>query len=205
MTPLWRLLSGDIPGGLAILLTALVAFLAIWEFVYRTGETLPARTYRKWRLFGPLIIIVIYALFWLQSPPKVEPLRIAVLPKGGFAASTLQTQGIADLAARSLRKTLNRALINPWEGSADYPAPNKEAAERAGYKVFESEVKEPSEVFTLHDKAEFNNLYDSSAVQLTVVILSALGKTGMQQAKPFINKPKPEVLADYYSGRFIFQ
>jgi tetratricopeptide (TPR) repeat protein len=117
----------------------------------------------------------------------------------------LQTQGIADLVARSLRKTLNRALINPWEGWADYPAPTKEAAERAGYKVFESEAKEPTEVFTLHDRAEFNNLYDSSAVQLTVVILSALGKTGMQQAKPFINKYKPEVLADYYSGRFIFQ
>jgi tetratricopeptide (TPR) repeat protein len=191
MTHLWRLISGNVPGGFALLLVILVSFAAIWEFIYRAGETLPTKTYRKWRLLGPLIIVVIYALLWVQTPPKLKPRLIAIFPDAG-GLSSWQNQAIADITARSLRNTLERALINPWEGASDYTAPSLTVAKKAGYEVFKVEAS----VSSLEE-------VETKAQQLGHSVLKTLGDK-KTLADPFNSKPDRKALEYYYWGRSEF-
>jgi len=137
MSDLWQFLSGEVPGGFGVLLVLSIAFILVWEYVFRIGQTLSHQTYRRWRWLAPLLILFVYSLLWIQSPPKFAPLRIAVIHTGGDGENRWQHEAVADLTARRLRRSLRRAIVNPWEGAANYSPPGEEMLLRAGYRVYQ--------------------------------------------------------------------
>lgn len=134
---LWNFLSGEVPGGFAVPLVLLISFYPVLEFVYRASEFMAKKTYRRWQWLGPAIIIGIYAIFWIQSPPKIEPLRIAVIVEEN-SLERWRSEAVADLTARRLRSTLNKIIVNPWTGvREEYPEPSIESLQKSKYRVYQ--------------------------------------------------------------------
>ncbi|MFH1862822.1 MAG: tetratricopeptide repeat protein [bacterium] len=208
MADLWRFLSGEIPGGIAALLVLVIAFLFVWEFLFRIGSELSRRTYRRGRVMVPLIMIAVYGVFWLQTPPRPDPLRIAVLFDKSTEYSDWRHYALADLTARRLPRSLPTAIVNPWAGLADdYPEPSPEILTQAKYRVFR---------FTSKDTSEFQLAKGSAGdkhftVDLTAGTLWQNSYTAanwiLQQlhqkaevAAAFREEPSAELLESYYRG-----
>jgi len=185
------------------------SFLVL-EYVYRTGETMLQQTYKRLRWLDPLIIIVLYAAIWVQSPPKFQPLRIAVIAEQP-EQSNWRVNAVLDMTARSLKRTLPDALINPWRGEFDeYDIPTADNLKRSKYKVYKigTASEENGETFniTLQSGAvEGMESADSDRSVLDITkwtcqwILDDLGKR-IDLQEPFTKEPDAEVITGYYQG-----
>jgi len=214
MLDLWRFLSGDVPGGFAMLLVAVIAFLAVWIYVYRSGETLKLPSFRRWLWRIPLLFLLIYFIAWIQSPPKRPPLRLAVVAGETVGGQEWACQGVADLTARRLRRALKGAVVNSWEGAKDYPAPSAEVLEKAGYHVFQIRCNSPpggkALQYSISGRSGAERTFAATehalvelSAQMHNWILTELGK------KPaitpaFYRNVSLETLEDYYRGRQAF-
>jgi tetratricopeptide (TPR) repeat protein len=137
MSALLNFLNGNVPGGISVPIVVIIAFLLVLEFIYRAGEYMPSTVYRRLRLLGPVFVLVIYTLFWLQAPPKPEPLRLAVVGEGSDRFENWRSGAIADLTGRRLARSLDYAVVNPWEGAVEeYPATVPDVLVNSGYEVF---------------------------------------------------------------------
>jgi tetratricopeptide (TPR) repeat protein len=208
MQDIWRLLSGAVPGGFGLLLVAIVAFLIIWRHVYRVGQTLPAKSYQRWRLRLPLIFLLVYFIFWVQSPPKLTPLRVAVLAQETPAGTEWACQAAADLTARRLKRAFKKVVINPWAGAQAYAVPSVTTLLQAGYRVYLITCDAPRSGGAIHytllraggDQRAFpatdHALLELSA-QMYEWMLHDLGKKAAITA-PFDGNPSIEMLESYY-------
>ncbi len=207
----WQLLNGEVPGGFLLPLVVAISFIVVWEFTYRVGQTLPQRTYRRWRWLGPVGILAIYALFWVQSPPRIAPLRLAVLVQNEGAADEWVSEGLADLTVRRLRRTLKGALVNPWEDAVNYRQPESQALLRAKYHVYLLQCYSSSGGITCKltvPGGEKNAIFASSdeinwlavSGQAAEWILNDLGKK-RPLAGAFKVEYSASVLENFYRGR----
>jgi len=208
---LWRFLGGNVPGGFSLLLVAVIAFLLVWRHVYRVGQTLKDQNYRRWRWRVPLIFLLIYFIAWIQSPPKIPPLRIAVIPGSSPGGHEWECAGTADLTARQLSRAIKGAVINPWEGAKDYSQPNPDVLQKAGYRVFQiSCVSLQTGKTFLYTISNLSGAHQAfPATEHAMVDLSALmchwtlSQLGKKQplSSAFYRNVSAEVLESYYQGR----
>jgi len=212
MYNLWRFLSGDVPGGFTTLLVVVIAFWAIWEYVYRIGGLLSKATYQRWRTRGPFLLLLLYLLVWIQSPPKREPLRIAVIASGGACPERWSCEALADLAARRLRGALRNAIVNPWEGATNYPPPAADRLEKASYRVFRIGCDTVQAGRALHYNVSgpkgSQQAYSATgpailelSAQVYDWILADLGKK-RAYSSAFHKEPSADIVDAYYRGRY---
>lgn len=216
MSSIWRFLSGEVPGGFALPLVGIICLLLILEYVYRTGQTMPHRTYLRWRWMGPCLVLVIYALFWIQAPPKLQPIRVAVIPEDSSGQDGWRSGALADLTGRCLKRTLSKAIVNPWQGAVnDYQQPSPEVLQRSGYRVYslrytEGEEAKPAELRVQRLGRESFSIplaKDDLAIissEIGAWILRDLGKKS-QVEKPFSREFRPDVFNEYYLGERDFR
>ena len=213
MEAIWRFLSGDVPGGFAVPLVLIVVFFPILEYIYRTGDTMRPKTYRRWRWLGPAILLAVYILLWFQTPPKTEPLRIAVLAQPTDQINEWQLEALADMTARSLKNTLENAVINPWSGAiAEYQVPQFDVLERSKYRVYRIKQARSSSTDVLlsdpEDVDERFSLVDFDPVgislEMSPSILQHLGKRTNPQ-KAFSGDISGDIIQFYYQGIVHFQ
>lgn len=213
MTAFWKLLCGDVPGGFSVPLVAAVAFLLVWEYVYRAGQTLPRRTYLRWRWLAPVLILFIYVLVWIQSPPKLEPTRIAVVVDESTNDSQWEIEALADLTARSLKETLPDAIVNPWADAVNYDRPAVEVLQRAGYRVYtimsDSLRGAIPRSFTLSRWGGKEQSFSPKQGETLLILSSKFGNWILedmgkrdQLLDPFSRTMSPDVLEKYYQDRW---
>lgn len=216
MSSIWHFLSGEVPGGFMALIVLLIALYLVLEYVYRSGQLMPRATYRRVRRIGTLVIIMGYALIWIQSPPKTEPLRIAVISAGKADQSDWRSGAIADLTGRRLEKTLGKAIVNPWNGAVDeYAQPSAEILQRAKYHVYQVRFEErqenkPAEL-QVAKSGNVGHTFTIAKTELGIIseevskwILADLGKNA-EPAKPFHSTFQSGVIDAYYQGLHYFK
>jgi len=210
MAELWQFLSGEVPGGFTLLVVLLIFFFPILEYIYRTGETMSRRVYLRWRWMGPLLIVVIYALLWVQTPPKTAPKRVAViLSENG--TSDWREYGLQDLIRRQLQNSLQSVVVNPWHGSrGGYKQPDQDALSQAGYAVYSLTFNQPKAASTfsatvLREESEIARWSGdgrqllTAASKLSSEIISDLGLENKVKS-PFDRDVPLGTLQNYYTG-----
>ncbi|MFH1735631.1 MAG: tetratricopeptide repeat protein [bacterium] len=211
MNNIWQFLSGEVPGGFALPLVALIVFFPILEYIYRTGETMSRRLYLRWRWIGPVLILIIYALIWIQSPPKTNPVRVALITTEQSSAADWRYTGLQDLIVRRLANSLPDAMVNPWRGnSGEYDEPAREMLDRAGYKLYQlqfglSETSQSFRVSAIRDDREIaawdgdgRQLINASEL-LCEAILADLGKS-QKPKQAFSHDVTLGTLQHFYTG-----
>lgn len=212
MSALLNFLNGEVPGGIAVPVVLIIAFLLVLEFVYRASEYMPRTAYRRWRLLGPVAVLLIYAAFWIQSPPKIEPLRVAVILDVPDLRLNWRADAVTDLTGRRLERTLKGAVVNPWEGAPDeYPAPTPEALVKSKYSVYKIKWAGPQEEgiapVQVSKPDGSGSTFPIARENLSIIskelgrwILSDLGRREQVQS-PFSREIASEVLEMYYQAR----
>ncbi|MCX6640139.1 MAG: hypothetical protein NTW14_06610 [bacterium] len=211
MSNIWYFLSGEVPGGLFLLIVLLLILIVILEFVRRVGQTMPTAICRRWQIRGSLIIVLAYALVWIGSPPRLDPLRIALLADSSQSEPAWLADALVDLTSRSLQRTLPQAVINPWAGAFnEYPQPGVGMLDVAKYHVYQIQCrpgadKSAVKVLKLHS-ATHDLLIDSndlpaSCRKIAKLLLDDLGKKS-EAAEPFTKPLNPNQLASLYRAEF---
>ncbi len=212
MTSFWQFLSGEVPGGFAVPLVLIVFFFPVLEYIYRTGETMTAKAYRRWRWLGPTLILGIYALFWVQAPPKIQPKRFALIADPAAAPSDWRLAAERDLVRRRLTRTLPRVIVNPWEQSAGvYPTPSDECLRKAKYRIYRFTCPDSA----VGDRLTLEVVFPGGSVKSytcspddflevsAIIARDILRDAGKRSdpADPFTASPDPVALAWYYRGQ----
>jgi Tfp pilus assembly protein PilF len=192
-------------------LVLIVFYFPVLEYIYRTGETMTTKTYRRWRWMGPTLIMAVYALFWVQAPPKIQPLRIALIAEPTDNPSDWRVFSQIDLTRRRLIPSRQNIVVNPWAGSSgEYPAPDARCLENAKYRVYrfvcpDSVKGDPVSIevtFPGNDVKAYpcygDNLSDVSA-RIARDILQDAGKK-IEPAEGFPRSVSAEVLNYFYHG-----
>lgn len=215
MADIFQFLNGEVPGGFAVWIVTTVAFLFIWEYVYRLGDTLLHKVYRRWRFLAPLVFLLIYALFWLQAPPKVPPIRIAVVAADGTDDAGWTNTACANLTVRRIKRTLPNAVVNPWEEFMDASCPTSDALTRAGYRVFEIHSTYDSVTTGITCRMDIKSRRGKEPVQITAELLqvsaalaeSILNKCDKHRSPedPFQQVPQLRTLIPYYQGLYVLR
>ncbi|TKJ39848.1 hypothetical protein CEE37_11260 [candidate division LCP-89 bacterium B3_LCP] len=211
MSAVWNFLCGEVPGGFAVPLVLIIAFFPVLVFVYKAGEYMKRSTYLRWRWLGPSAIIFIYALFWLQAPPKIDPLRVAVIPLQSDNETDWRLSATVDLTARRIDNTLTKAVVNPWIGSrGEYSQPSADVLIRSGYRVFQLQRQSSGDSIRIgvypdeSADASVHFVYKNSDLlklshAVSRWILDYLNRDN-ELSEPFGNQYANEALEAYYQG-----
>jgi|GEM_PF-3654647 tetratricopeptide (TPR) repeat protein len=77
----WEFLSGDVPGGAALLIGVLLGIWITGWLIYRMSPLLKLRRFLLAAGILSLMWISIYGYYWRKYPPKEEKNRIVIIPR----------------------------------------------------------------------------------------------------------------------------
>lgn len=118
MLDLLNFLSGGVPGGLLILLFAIIAVIVFFRLL-KSSEIITPQKSRKLQIIVPLALVFIYVTLWFVFRPPLPPQRILFLPtktSGDAVEISGDVFRLPELFQRYARNNLNeKYLLHRWE------------------------------------------------------------------------------------------
>ncbi|GAB4337005.1 MAG: hypothetical protein Kow0037_19140 [Calditrichia bacterium] len=69
MMSTWEYLSGNVPGGLGLLITVLLIIYFILFYIYKVNELFLKKHLQRWALGSTIVVLLAYAGIWIKNPP----------------------------------------------------------------------------------------------------------------------------------------
>ena len=118
MFELIEFLSGEVPGGILILLFILAA-VNLTYILLKSSKIISPEKCKKKQLTYSLICIIIYAVIWLDLKPPLTQIRIIVLPTASQDGKLHLSEQASTLAESMERRAFDnlaaKYLMHRWQ------------------------------------------------------------------------------------------
>lgn len=124
-------LSGEVPGGILLLLYILIVVNLVLYYLYKRSKLFSADTYSRKTKRSNIFIIGVYLILWFYLKPAPPPLRVMVLP---FQEKNNVNYILCESLQRQVGKNLNNAFLeHRWEWF--YETANNDSIQYKDYRL----------------------------------------------------------------------
>jgi tetratricopeptide (TPR) repeat protein len=124
MQEILRILNGNVPGGIYLLLLVLSVYFIVNLYLLKVSPLFDKRKFVKWVISGFLFFILIYAVIWRINPPVLPKTRVVIGPV--FGDTEYKTLGYSEFLREHFPYRKNKSVyLMDW--SWFYPSCNDKA------------------------------------------------------------------------------
>ncbi len=130
MNNIYKFLSGNIPGGLFVLVFALVIVNLIAYLLFKKSGLFEKPVYKKRSILLNLIVVFLYFFFWFILQPRQLPKTVLIQP---FQQGDSIDVTISEMVEQNLSGNLSAKFrLHPWEWF--YLTADKDSINNSGYR-----------------------------------------------------------------------